>query len=213
MGCLLCCTSILNTPSPVSTECQRPWATCCQRRGSPLETLSLRSLWSGVLGTVGIRVTNSRMRLPSRPLLTLRRVQRGRLDCFFLARLAPSERLQFPTIVDEEVLSSKEVASIFDSSAKNVSVGSALRTMAISLGVASANVNTLSPCDDCAGGPTLSVTGRILALQSQSAQRGLRLVGIQEGRMRTSTLHVCPGYFCIVSPANANGCLGCELTH
>ena len=34
--------------------------------------LSLRSLWSGVLGTVGIRGTNSRMRLPSRPLMTLR---------------------------------------------------------------------------------------------------------------------------------------------
>ena len=144
---------------------------------------------------------------------------RRQLDCFFVARLAPSERLQYPTIVDgvfsvtnhEEVLSSKEVASILDSSAKNVSVGSASRTKAISLRVASANVNTLSPCDDCDDGPTLSVTCRILALQSQFAPRGLQLVGIQEGRVRTSALRVCPEYFCTVSPANANGCLGCEL--
>ena len=66
------------------------------------------------------------------PLLT-----RRQLDWFFLARLAPSERLQYPTTVDgvffsvtnhEEVLSSKEVASILDSSTKNVSVGSAPRT-------------------------------------------------------------------------------------
>ena len=47
--------------------------------------------------------------------------------------------------------------------------------------MASANVNTLSPCDDCADGPTLALTGRILALQSQFAQCGLQLVGIQEG--------------------------------
>ena len=148
------------------------------------------------------------------PLLTHRQ-----LDWFFLARFAPSERLQYPTIVDgvfsvtnnEEVLSSTEVASILDSSAKNVNVGSALRTKTISLRVASANVNTLSPCDDCADGPTLSVTGRILALQSQFAQCGLQLVGIQEGRMRTSALRMCPDFFCLVSPANANGRLGCEL--
>ena len=68
---------------------------------------------------------------------------RRQLDWFFLARLA-----QYPTIVDgvfsvtnhEEVLSSKEVASVLDCSAKNVSVGSALRTKAISLREASANV-------------------------------------------------------------------------
>ena len=77
---------------------------------------------------------------------------RRQLDWFFLARLAPSERLQYPAIVDgvfsvtnhEEVLSSKEVASILDSSAKNVSVGSAPRTKAISLRVASTNVNTVA---------------------------------------------------------------------
>ena len=99
------------------------------------------------------------------PLLTHRQ-----LDWFFLARLAPIERLQYPTIVDgafsvtnhEEVLSSKEVASILDSSAKNVSVGSAPRTKAISLRVASANVNTLSPCDDCADGAHFVCNGQNL---------------------------------------------------
>ena len=76
------------------------------------------------------------------PLLTHRQ-----LDWFFLARLAPSERRQYPTIVDgafsvdhEEVLSSTAVASILESSAKNVKVGSAPRTKMISLRVASANV-------------------------------------------------------------------------
>ena len=78
------------------------------------------------------------------------------------------------------MLSSKEVASILDSLAKNVSVGSAPREKAISLRVASTNVNTLSPCDDCDDGSTLSVTGRILALQSQFAQRGLQFVGTKK---------------------------------
>ena len=61
-------------------------------------------------------------------------------------------------------------------------------------------------------GPPLSVTGRILALQSQFSLLGLQLVGIQEGRMRTSALRVCPEYFFgFVSPAKADGCHGCEL--
>ena len=74
--CLLCCTSILNIPSPVSTAMGDLLST---KRQSTTRELSsafwrfyLRSLWSGALGTVGIRGTNSRMRLPSRPLMTLR---------------------------------------------------------------------------------------------------------------------------------------------
>ena len=101
--------------------------------------------------------------------------------------------------------------AFLDGSAKNGVSGSALRTKAISLRVASATVSTLSPCDECADGPTFSVTGSILALQSHFAQRGLQVVGIQKGRRRTSALRVCPEYSCTVSPASANGCLGCEL--
>ena len=81
----------------------------------------------------------------------------------------------------------------------------------VPLRVATANVNTLSPSDESVDGPTLAVTGRILALQSQFAQCGLQMVGIQEGRMRTSALRMCPDYFCLVTPANASGCFGCEL--
>ena len=29
--------------------------------------------------------------------------------------------------------------------------------------------------------------------------------------MRTSALRMCPEYFCLVTPANASGCFGCEL--
>ena len=29
--------------------------------------------------------------------------------------------------------------------------------------------------------------------------------------MRTSALRVCLEYFCLVGPANENGCFGCEL--
>ena len=61
-----------------------------------------------------------------------------------------------------------------------------------------------------AGASCLS-RARFLALQSQFSHLGLQFVGIQEGRMRTSALRVCSGYFCLVGPGNANGCFGCEL--
>ena len=141
------------------------------------------------------------------------------LDWFFLSRLAPNDKMQYPTIVDgafsvtnhEEMLSSSDVAIILESSVKIVSLGNGSCTEMVSLRVATANVNTLSPSDESVDGPTLAVTGRILALQSQFAQCGLQMVGIQEGRMRTSALRMCPDYFGLVTPASASGCFGCEL--
>ena len=111
----------------------------------------------------------------------------------------------------EELLCSSDVASLLKNSVENVSVGNGSCAETVSLRVATANVNTLSPSDKSVDGPTQAVTGRILALQSQFAQCGLQMVGIQEGRMRTSALHMCPDYFCLVTPANASGCFGCEL--
>ena len=129
---------------------------------------------------------------------------RQQLDWFFLARLAPIERLQYPPLLDgafavtnhEEVPSRRDVASMLDGSSKNVRRESAPCPSAISLRVAFANVHTLSPCDDTVDGPTLSVMGRISVLESQFSQLGFQFVGIQEGRMRTSALRVCPEYFC-----------------
>ena len=148
------------------------------------------------------------------PLLSHRQ-----LDWFFLSRLAPNDRMQYPTIVDgafsvtnhEETLSNSDVATLLESAVQNVGAGNGSCTDMVSLRVATANVNTLSPSDESVDGPTLAVTGRILALQSQFAQCGLQMVGIQEGRMRNSALRMCPDYFCLVTPANASGCFGCEL--
>ena len=141
------------------------------------------------------------------------------LDWFFLSRLAKNDRMQYPTIVDGafsvtnhvEMLCSSDVATLLEGSVENVNFGSGSCAEMVSLRVATANVNSLSPSDESVDGPTLAVTGRILALQSQFAQCGLQMVGIQEGRMRTSALRMCPDYFCLVTPANASGCFGCEL--
>ena len=111
----------------------------------------------------------------------------------------------------EETLNSSDVATLLESSVQNVGCGNGSCTDMVSLRVATANVNTLSPSDESADGPTLALTGRILALQSQFAQCGLQMVGIQEGRMRNSAMRMCPDYFCLVTPANASGCFGCEL--
>ena len=127
--------------------------------------------------------------------------------------------MQYPTIVDgafsvtnhEELLNSSDVATLLESSVQNVCCGNGSCTDMVSLRVGTANVNTLSPSDESVDGPTLAVTGRILALQSQFAQCGLQMVGIQEGRMKNSALRICPEYFCLVAPANASGCFGCEL--
>ena len=51
----------------------------------------------------------------------------------------------------------------------------------------------LSPSDVGVDGPTLSVTGRILAVQSQFAQCGLQIVGIQEGSIVDAQLEVSDG--------------------
>ena len=76
MVCLWLCTLSLNMPSPVLTDTNDLSST---KRQSTLRGLSnvfwrlhLWSLWNGLQGTVGIRGTNLRMRLPSRPLMTLR---------------------------------------------------------------------------------------------------------------------------------------------
>ena len=235
VGCLWFCMLIPNMPSPVSTDTRVLLSTVRQSILRELPNVFQRlfpwSLWSGLLGTLDILGMSWRMRLQKQaahnpemsatrhvgsvdPLLSPRQ-----LDWFFLPRLSLSCRMQYPSMVDgafsvtqhEELLSSVEVASMLESSIKNVSRGNDSCTEAISLRVASANVNTLSPSDDAADGPTLSVTGRILALQSQFAQCGLQIVGIQEGRMRASALRTCPDFFCLVSTANASGCFGCEL--
>ena len=57
------------------------------------------------------------------------------------------------------MLSSRDVASMLDGPSKNMRRESAPCASAISVRVASVNVNTLSPCDDTIVGPTLSVTG------------------------------------------------------
>ena len=109
------------------------------------------------------------------------------LEWFFLSRLDQNDRMQYPMIVDgvfsvtnhEETLSSSDVATLLESSVQNVGCGNGSCTDMVSLRVATANVNTLSPSDESADGPTLALTGRILALQSQFAQCGLQMVGIQ----------------------------------
>ena len=86
---------------------------------------------------------------------------RRQLDWFFLSRLASTERVQYPPLLDGafaitnhgEVLSNRDVASMLGSSPNNVRRGGAPCASAISLRVASANVNTLSPCDDTTEGP------------------------------------------------------------
>ena len=103
------------------------------------------------------------------------------------------------------------MATLLESSVQNVGCGYVSCADMVSLRVATANVNTLSPSDESADGPTLALTGRILALQSQFTQCGLQMVGIQEGRMRNSAMRMCPEYFCLVTPANSSGCYGCEL--
>ena len=148
------------------------------------------------------------------PLLSHRQ-----LDWFFLSRLDQNDRTQYPVIVDgvfsvtdhEETLNSSDVATLLESSVQNVGCGYVSCADMVSLRVATANVNTLSPSDESADGPTLALTGRILALQSQFTQCGLQMVGIQEGRMRNSAMRMCPEYFCLVTPANSSGCYGCEL--
>ena len=96
---------------------------------------------------------------------------------FFLSRLDQNDRMQYPVIVDgvfyvtdhEETLNSSDVATLLESSVQNVGCGNGSCTDMVSLRVATANVNTLSPSDESADGPTLALTGRILALQSQFA--------------------------------------------
>ena len=93
------------------------------------------------------------------PLLSHRQ-----LDWFFLSRLDKNDRTQYPTIVDGafsitnhvELLCSSDVATLLECSVENVSVRNGSCSEMVSLRVATANVNTLSPGDESVDGPTLA---------------------------------------------------------
>ena len=66
----------------------------------------------------------------------------------------------FLSLDHEEMLRSSDVATLLESSVKNVSLGNGSCTEMVSLRVATANVNTLSPSDESVDGPTLARNGQ-----------------------------------------------------
>ena len=147
MDCLWSCKSTLSVPSPVSMATSdlpstRKQSTMRKAPKCILGTLSAVTFgWiAGHIGHLWNELANAAAKQTAHdpatsatshvgnvdPLLT-----RRQLDWFFLARLAPTERLQYPPLLDgafaitnhEEVVSNGEVASMLGSPPRNVRRG------------------------------------------------------------------------------------------